>query len=82
MFSEIYFSCLCKWDEIAENSQVQDALFWIKTLVFYYGKISNVRQSYQFSTSPFDSSIKGVTGAENSVYFLPLNVTLEVLVLI
>lgn len=79
MFSEIYSSCLCKWDEIAENSKVQDALSWIKTLVFHSDKINNVRQSYQFSTIPFDSSMKAVA---KNVYFLPLNVRTEVLVLV
>lgn len=79
----MYFPvCLCEWDETAENSQVQNVFFWLKTPVFYSGKILtiNVKLLYQLSIRPFDSSMKGVAGAESSVYFLPPNIRPKVLV--
>jgi len=77
----VYFS-LCVWDEIAENSQVQDVFFWVKTHAFRSGKIRtiSVQQSYQLSIHHFDSSRKGVTEAESSVYFLSENIRPKVLV--
>lgn len=38
----IFHVCLCEWDAIAENSQVQDVFFWLKPPVFYSGKILTI----------------------------------------
>lgn len=72
LISIFFYVYLCEWDEFAEDSQVQDVFFWLKPPVFYSGKILtiSIQQSYQLSIRPFDSSMKGVTGAESRVYFL------------